>query len=28
VSASRTTCGEALRCSGSNGKFSVSIVVR
>ena len=28
VSASRTTCGEALRCTGGNGKFSVTVVVR
>jgi hypothetical protein len=28
VSASRTTCGEALLCTGGNGKFSVSVVVK
>jgi hypothetical protein len=28
VSASRTTCGEALSCSGGNGKFSVTLAVR
>jgi hypothetical protein len=28
VSASRTTCGEALRCTGGNGEFSVSVVVK
>jgi hypothetical protein len=28
VSASRTTCGEALLCTGGNGKFSVTVVVK
>jgi len=28
VSASRTTCGEALLCTGGNGKFSITVVVK
>ena len=28
VSASRTTCGEALRCTGGNGEYKVSVVVK
>ena len=28
VSGSRTTCGEALLCTGGNGKFSVTVVVK
>ena len=28
VSASRTTCGEALRCTGGNGNFDVTVVVK
>ena len=28
VSASRTSCGEALPCTGGNGKFSVTVVVK
>jgi hypothetical protein len=28
VSASRTTCGEALLCTGGSGKFRVSVVVK
>jgi hypothetical protein len=28
VSASRTSCGEALLCTGGNGKFSVTVVVK
>ena len=28
VNASRTTCGEALLCTGGNGKFSVTVVVK
>jgi hypothetical protein len=28
ITASRTTCGEALRCTASQRHFSVTIVVR
>jgi hypothetical protein len=28
VSASRTSCGEALRCTGGNGVYRVSVVVK
>jgi hypothetical protein len=28
VSASRTTCGEALLCTGGNGEYKVSVVVK
>jgi hypothetical protein len=28
VSASRTSCGEVLLCTGGNGKFSVAVVVK
>jgi hypothetical protein len=27
VSASRTSCGEAMRCTGANGSYSISVVV-
>jgi hypothetical protein len=28
VTASRTTCGEALRCTGGQGSYTLSVVVR
>jgi len=28
VSASRTTCGEAILCAGGNGEYKVSVIVR
>jgi hypothetical protein len=28
VTATRTTCGEALRCIGANGRFSLQVIVQ